>query len=239
VPVPARGRTFRAARRVRLADADPSGRLRLDALARFLQDVGNDDIADAGGDVEEPWVARRSTVVAPVWPRLGEMVTVTTFCGGLGGRWAERRSSLVGEHGARVEVAALWVHLDPVTGRPSKLPAWFLEAYAEAAGGRHVGARTRLGPPPPVTEDRPWPLRATDLDVLGHVNNASTWAPVEDECARRGLVPREAELEFGAALDPGDDVRLRVAPAGDGELRLWLAVGDDVRAAAAVRGAGG
>ena len=45
-PPPDRGRVFRSGRRVRLSDADPTGRLRLDACARYLQDVGNDDTAD-------------------------------------------------------------------------------------------------------------------------------------------------------------------------------------------------
>lgn len=97
---------------MRLGDADRHGRLRLDALARLLQDVGNDDFADAGLDPGAPWVGRRTVVWSPSWPRLGERLTVTTFCGGLGSRWAERRSSLRDEGGgSRVEVAALWVFL--------------------------------------------------------------------------------------------------------------------------------
>ena len=39
LPIPAAGRTFAAHRRVRLADMDEHGRVRLDAVARFLQDV--------------------------------------------------------------------------------------------------------------------------------------------------------------------------------------------------------
>ena len=50
-----------------------------------------------------------------------------------------------------------------------------------------------------------WPLRATDIDVVGHVNNAAYWAAVEDELARRGH-PRvhRAEIEFRAGLDLAD-----------------------------------
>ena len=233
VPVPATGRLFTATRRVRLGDADPSGRLRLDALARLLQDVGNDDTADAGADPGDPWVARRTLVVADPWPRLGERLSFTTFCGGMGSRWAERRTSIEGDGGGRVEVAALWVYVDVATGRPARLPAWFLETYAATAAGREVTARNRLGRPPEGTDDRPWPLRSTDLDVLGHVNNAATWQAVEDECARRGIVPGRAELEYGAAIEPTDDVVLRSVAGA--ELRLWLTVGGDVRAAAAVQ----
>ncbi len=236
VPVPTEGRTFTATRRVRLGDADPSGRLRLDAVARLLQDVGNDDIADAGLDPGAPWVTRRTAVVAGRWPRIGERLTFTTFCGGLGSRWAERRSSITGDRGGHVEVAALWVHLDPGTNRPAPLPPDFLERYASAAGGRTVRARLRHPAPPDDAPTRPWPLRATDLDVLGHVNNAATWAAVEDELARRGVTPEAAELEYRAAIEPTDDVELRAAGGEDGTVWIWLVAGGDVRASAVVRG---
>ena len=236
VPEPTEGRRFRTTRRVRLADADASGRLRLDALARLLQDVGNDDFADAGLDPGSPWVARRTVVEADGWPRLGDRLRLTTWCGGLGGRWGERRTSVTGDGGGRVEVASLWVFLGEAGERPTKLPDWFLDTYGAAALGRMVTARLRLPPPPQGADARPWPLRSSDLDVLGHVNNAATWQAVEDEVACRGIVPRRAELEYGGALEPGDDVVLRSAhDAGDDGLRLWLTVGGDVRAAALVR----
>ncbi len=75
-----------------------------------------------------------------------------------------------------------------------------------------------------------WPLRATDLDVLGHVNNAAYWAPVEQELARRGRpLVRRAEIEFRAGLDEGDEVDLAIADQPDG-FACWLCVAGDVRA---------
>jgi len=44
---PRGGRVFEGVRKVRLADVSPAGRLRLDATARFLQDLSADDTADA------------------------------------------------------------------------------------------------------------------------------------------------------------------------------------------------
>jgi len=64
---------FRAGRRVRLADADPTGRLRLDACARYLQDIGNDDTTDSGMDhADTTWVVRRAVVDVHRRPRWGE-----------------------------------------------------------------------------------------------------------------------------------------------------------------------
>lgn len=229
VPRPTSGRVYTTTRRVRLGDADRHGRLRLDALARLLQDVGNDDFADAGLDPTSPFIARRTTVRAAAWPRLGDRMTFATWCGGTGSHWAERRTSVTTEAGASVEVAALWVGVDVATGRPSRLPQWFLDTYGPAAGDRRLKARLHHGDPPAGAAARPWPLRATDLDVMGHVNNAATWAAVEDECARRAVVPAAAELEYRAAVEPDDDVAL----VSDGN-RMWLVVEGDVRASAVV-----
>ena len=56
------GRTFRTERTVRLGDVDSGGWLRLDAIARHLQDVASDDALDA--DLPNPmgWVVRRTMI---------------------------------------------------------------------------------------------------------------------------------------------------------------------------------
>lgn len=258
VPLPDHGRRFTAERRVRWGDTDRFRRLRLDAAARYLQDVANDDTRDVGLDPGAPWLVRRTVfeVVAPI--RLGEVVTLTTFSGGFGSRWAERRTSLVGSGGGHMEAASLWVFVNPVTGRPARLSAEFHATYDEAAGGRTVSARLRHGPPPDDAMSRPWPLRATDLDGLAHVNNAATWSAVEEELARLHLAPTWAALEYPDAIDPDDvvtlltDLRTDAGSAGEGdldpvradrvepsdracELSVWLTVHSQVRAAAMIR----
>jgi len=224
------GRRFHTSRRVRLADADPSGRLRLDALARFLQDIGNDDTADAGHDATTPWITRRTTVRVDggAWPRIGERVEVTTWCGGLGSHFAERRTDLVSATG-RIEVAATWVHVDD-RGRPARLPQWFHDTYAEAAGGRAIKARLLHPPPPAGAASQPWTVRWADLDVVGHVNNAAYWEAVEEVCHQRRLVPTFAEVEYAGGIDEGDAVSLLTHDDG-----IWLVVDGSVRASAVVR----
>jgi acyl-ACP thioesterase len=225
VPVPPVGRRFVGHRQVRLGDVNPAGELRLDALTRYTQDVSNDDTGDAGLVDDLAWVVRRTTVDVLVPARFGEGLELVTFCGGLGRRWAERRLHVTGTGGARYEVATLWVHIDPGTGRPRELPAQFLELYGEAAGGRTVTARHRNPPPPADAEGRPWVVRAADLDLFGHVNNAAYWAAVEEVAADEPLVPPvRAVAEYGAGLHRGAEVELRWArdEAGSG---VWL-VGD-------------
>jgi acyl-ACP thioesterase len=232
VPRPASGRVYETTRRVRVADADPTGRLRLDAVARFVQDIGNEDVADAGLDVNIPWVVRRSHAVVHGWPRLGDRLSVATWCGGVGSRWAERRMSFTAEDGACIDIATLVIHLDR-SGRPARLPAWFDDVYAEAAQGRTLSSRLTLPAPPADADRRPWPLRSTDLDVMGHVNNAITWAAIEDECAARDFCPGGVNVEWVGSIDRDDAVELRSARRDHG-LGIWLTVDGAVRVAASV-----
>jgi acyl-ACP thioesterase len=229
----AAGRAYTGQRRVRWGDADRFGRLRLDGIARYLQDVANDDTRDVGPGLNPAWVVRRTVIDVVVPPRPAEVISLTTFCGGLGTAWAERRTTIEGEGGGHVETTSLWVALDPRTNRPARLSPEFVALYAEAAAGRTVGARLRHPAPAEGADVRPWPLRSTDHDGMGHVNNAATWAPVEDELERRGLVPVRAELEYPGAIEPGDAVELRSTVVDD-ELRLWLLVDGTVRASALV-----
>jgi acyl-ACP thioesterase len=75
----------------------------------------------------------------------------------------------------------------------------------------------------------PWQLRATDIDQLGHVNNAAYWAAVEELWGDRLATPRRVMLEYRRPIDRFEDVLV----AHDGD-RLWLTVAGEVRAAAAL-----
>ncbi len=220
-----RSRVFEAGRPVRLGDADEHGRFRLDALARHLQDVATDDSNDSGMG-EEPvfWVVRRAAIAIERWPRYLERVDYRTFCSGAGPRWAERRTSGRTGTGGHLEAAVLWAAVDSTNGRLALLSERFDRVWGNAA--RQVSARLLHPSPPSAAASRPWTIRATDLDVVGHVNNAAYWEAVEDELARclPGRIPVAAECEHRLPMDLGDQVRV-VSEVEGGTLRLWL-VGD-------------
>jgi len=239
-PEPEKGRVFRARRAVRIGDTTASGRLRLDAIARYLQDVGNDDTLDLGLGDGGAWVCRRVHVaVLTDYPSLRDLLEIATFCGGVGSRWAERRTSLRCATGARIETATLWVHLDPVTMRPAPVPAWFVDHYGEACGDRKVDHRLHLPLPSDDAATRAWPLRATDFDVLAHVNNAIAFAALEDCWTRLGRTdaPTQVTVEYLGALDPGDAVELRWTETADG-VDCWLVADGAVRVAVRATSAG-
>ncbi len=238
-PLPG-ARIVETARRVRLGDVSPSGRLRLDAAVRYLQDVSDDDTRDAYVD-DAGWVVRRTVLDVHSFPAYGQMLELRTWCAGLGGRWAERRVSITGAD-SRIEASTLWVHVDPETGRAVPLTKSFLDLYAPSAGGRTISARLHIGEPPAAGRVLSWPVRFTDFDALGHVNNAAAWAAVEEHLSPRrdlrGAIAATLEHRHPlerSDLDGSGAVQCTVDDS-DARLAVWLrGVGGKVAVAAEVR----
>jgi acyl-ACP thioesterase len=212
-------RVFERAVRPGFADCGPSGRVRLDALARWLQDVAYADVEDAGLAGAAVWVLRRTRIAVERWPRFGEEFRLRTFCTGMGRMWAERTTTI----SPGVEAVALWVHLDPDSWRPMPLSPRELELYGPSAAGRKVTARLHHPPPPPDADGTQWLFRATELDIADHINNAAYWQPLEQELLA-GSEPAkiEAEIEFRSPAQPGEklvvsagQMRWILCPAGE------------------------
>ena len=235
IPLPAQGRTFSARRRIRLADVDPRGRVRLDALARLLQDVAIDDVQETGwGTPAHLWFVRRIRIDVHEPFRGDGEIRLVTWSSGVAAIAAGRRWSVEGDRGGRAEVDSIWIHLGP-DQRPARIKGFGV--YEEASGGRHVSTKLELPGPPAAASGSPWPMRATDFDRHGHVNNAVHWQAVEHALAGRGLdpaAPLVAELDYREPIDPGDEIELVSALEGEA-LLTTLRTSGAVKAVARVR----
>jgi acyl-ACP thioesterase len=237
-PDPPAGRVFGARRIVRSTDVTPSGRLRLDALARHLQTAAEDDVADAGLAEAVVWLVRRCELRIAALPAMGARIALRTFCSGTGPRWAERTTTVAGPDGQPlVQATALWAAVGRADGRPVPLSAAFMAIYGPAAAGRIVSARLSL--PRPETGNwavagappRDWPLRASDFDTAGHVNNSVHWAVVEDELAVTDWLPSVAELEYPRPIVPGCLPRV-LTDRQDSRTAIWVLDGPSLLASA-------
>jgi acyl-ACP thioesterase len=221
VAAPERGRVFTERVRPGLADCAPNGRLRLDALARFAQDIAYADAEDVGLSRTATWVVRRTRLRVARFPRFGEHLELATFCSGLGRMWAERRTTVSGDCGGEAELVSLWVHLDTATGRPTPLTEEELAVWSETTRGRRVTARLRHPAPHGSEPSSPWRFRATECDVADHINNAAYLQPLEEELLAgadgdRDLDSIDVEIEYRSPAQPGDKLFRR-----DGT-RRWI-----------------
>jgi acyl-ACP thioesterase len=255
LPEPPRGRVFAGTRQLRATDVTPAGRLRLDAVARYLQDVAEDDVADTGWRPAYGWLLRRCAISVRDYPGLGPGLsgtgasgtglTLRTFCSGTGPRWAERTTTVLGADGTPlIQAVAIWVSVDPASGQLCPLGEEFHRFYGEAGQGRRASARLQI-PGPDETpaaagtrEARDWPVRAADLDTAGHMNNTVYWAAIEDVIAGAGWVPGHALVEYHRPVLPGSRPVLLAetvptSPDGPGQVRAWLTE-DGARFASAV-----
>jgi acyl-ACP thioesterase len=215
VPRPQEGRVFERVFRPGFADCSPTGRIRLDALARWLQDVAYADVADAELADRAVWVVRRTRILVRRFPRFSDSFRLATFCSGMGRMWAERRTSVtrLGEAESDVEAVSLWVHLDPVSWRPVPLGEEEASLYGVSAGGRRVTARLHHPQPGSVEERSAWLFRATELDIAAHINNSAYWQPLEEELLAGEEPERiDAEIEYRTPAQPGEKLLLRDGP---------------------------
>ena len=231
------GREFTARRRVRLGDATPNGRLRLDSIARYLQDVSNDDTRDAQWSDPHWWVVRRTVIDVHEFPQYLEEINLITWCGGLGSHWAERRTQITSLDGrVLVDAAALWVHVDKETLQPSRVPEDVVELLTTSSGGRSVGARLLLRQKDFAANATivplAWVLRFSDFDAVGHMNNAAYWEMVEEHLAQyRDLrAPLRGVVEHVVQVEEGQNA-VRLSAVDGSELDLQLVVGETVHAA--------
>lgn len=214
VPEPEHGRVFERTLTPGIADAPADGRVRLDAIARWLQDVAFADLIDAGFEQRGVWIVRRARILVEAFPCFGEPVSLRTFCSGLGRFSAERRTTISGAAGS-VHAVASWVWLDE-RGRPGRFEERFVSLYSESAAGRPAPTRLRHPDPPLDAERRPWIFRATDIDVAGHVNNSHYWEPLEEELAAAAPRAIDLEIEYRDAAQAGPAEVMRAAD------QLWV-----------------
>jgi acyl-ACP thioesterase len=144
--------------------------LRLDATARYLQDLSDDDTRDVGLG-QMTWVVRRTVIDVHHFPTYLEPLAMITWCSapGRGGPSAADINSPDGARSARRPCGCISIR-DPATTAPF---AGFEAIFGLSTHGRSVSSRLVLSPPPADLDLSPWPVRFTDFDVMDHVTTRS------------------------------------------------------------------
>ncbi len=206
---------------IRRTDVTAGGRLRFDALARYLQDAAEDDVADSGLREPYDWLVRKAVLTVRGYPRRGQRLRLATFCSAIGPRWAERTTTVTAGGTDLIQARMVWVAVDPASGESCPVGPEFHRLYGPSAQGRRASARLSHPRPDPSAPGRDWPPRASDFDTAGHVSNTVHWQAAEDVLAGLDWLPARAEMEYHHPVLPGARLRL-VCRLAAGRADLWL-----------------
>jgi len=237
---PTTGTPFETGWPVRLADTNRDRRLRLDAIARYLQDIGFEHLdAVEDGDAHRGWVVRRTVidVLKPI--EFGEHVTLRRWCSALSNRWCNMRVQVCGSKGGLVETEGFLIHFGTESGVPARMSDRFMAPMLASTTEHRLRWKAALTDPLPIgpsVQELPFHLRVTDIDWLDHVNNAVYLSALEEILAAHTDLmsgPHRAVIEYTKPLQAGEPVRI-VARRDGSALDVWFAVDDESRAAARV-----
>jgi acyl-ACP thioesterase len=228
---------------VRLADTDANQLLLLDAVARYLQDIGYEHLdVMPDGELHRAWVVRRTVmdILKPV--EFGERATLRRWCNATSNRWCNMRVQIKGSNGGLVETEAFLIHFSEETGMPARMTDAFVGPMLASTDEHRLRWKAVLTDPLPSTAEDDvqtvdFPLRVTDIDRLGHVNNSVYLSGLEEALSlHRDIttVPYRVIIEYTKPLMGGDKVELVTRRAGD-IVDIWFAVSGEARAVAQVR----
>ena len=238
-------RFFEGTYRVRTGDVDQDMRVRLDAVARYLQDVANDNIeATEFGTTDPFWIVRRTVidVIRPIsWPA---GITAQRWCGALSTRWTNMRVRLTADHETNrfnpaerepglIETEAFWINVND-QGMPSRLSDEAFDMLSAMTDVHRLRWKSMNPETAPAASevalpDRDHVLRITDFDPFKHLNNAAYLEAIEDELVdHQDLVdvPHRTVIEYLRPIVPGTRLRLRRVREAD-RLLVWMLTIDD------------
>ena len=238
---------------LRVGDIDATGRLRLDAACRHIQDVGQDQLRELGFQDTHPlWIVRRTMVdlIRPI--EFQDMLRLRRWCSGTSNRWCEMRVRIDGRRGGLIESEAFWININRETQGPARIADDFIEGLQKTTDVDRLRWKAYLKPGPRDAADqiREFPIRFTDIDLFAHVNNSVYWSVVEDHLSAtpellrgpiRVTIEHEAPVSLGDKLEIVAHVHRSGTTDQFGEelanktvTTLTYVVGDEVKAVASI-----
>ncbi|OBI47499.1 acyl-ACP thioesterase [Mycobacterium kyorinense] len=238
---------------LRVADIDREGRLRFDAAARHIQDIGQDHLRELGFEETHPlWIVRRTMVdlIRPV--EFQDMLRMRRWCSGTSNRWCEMRVRIDGRKGGLMESEAFWININRETQGPARIADDFIAGLRRTTSVDRLRWKAYLtaGNREDAVEIHEYPVRVTDIDLFNHMNNSVYWGVIEDYLSSHLdmlKAPLRVAIEHDAPVSLGDKLEIisHIHPPGSTEkfgtglvdrtvTTLTYAVGDETKAVAAL-----
>ncbi|WP_370329275.1 acyl-[acyl-carrier-protein] thioesterase [Mycolicibacterium hippocampi] len=236
--MPETGYVYRTSWPVATGDLDGNLHLRLDGVARYIQEVGAENLVDAGEAEDHPhWLVQRTVidVIEPI--EFPNDITFSRWCSALSSRWCTMRVDLVGSDGGRIETEGFWIAINSKTLTPQRVSDTLIERFASTTDVHRLKWRPWLENPGNPDQTMAFPLRRTDIDIFEHVTNTAYWHAVHEVIALVPDVctpPYRTVIEYRRPIKYGEDITVGWSRHGD-DVQIALSVGEEVRAAALLR----
>lgn len=236
--LPDSGYVYSTAWKLLTSDIDSHLNARLDGVARYIQEVGAEHLADAGAAEAHPhWIVQRTVidVITPIG--LPSDITFRRWCSALSPRWCTMRVRLDGSDGGRIETEGFWILMNKDTLTPSRVSDEVFDLFASTTDVHRLQWRPWLpGAVPDDAQTTPFPLRYTDIDLFEHVTNAAYWHGVHEVLASEpdlATTPYRAVVEYRKPIKLDETVVIAHERRGDA-LHMWFLASGVVKAAALV-----
>ncbi|BBY76324.1 hypothetical protein MPRF_32230 [Mycolicibacterium parafortuitum] len=234
---PDSGYVYRTAWPVATGDIGCDLTLRLDGVARYIQEVGAENLVDAGEAEAHPhWLVQRTVidVIEPIG--FPNEIAFSRWCSALSTRWCTMRVDLVGSDGGRIETEGFWIAINAKTLTPQRATDTLIERFSSTTDQYRLKWRPWLDNLTDADETTPFALRRTDIDLFEHVTNTAYWHAIHEVTARVPdlcSAPYRTVVEYRKPIKYGEDVVIAWRRRDDTpRVDIALTVDGEVRAAA-------
>jgi acyl-CoA thioesterase FadM len=213
--------------RVRFDECGAGGALRTSAHLRYAQDAASVHSSLAGYTRQWYrehglfWLVRHVDLRVTRPSGYGDVLRVSTEVVGFRRMWARRWSAFGDpDDGIRAEVDVDWV-LTGARGRPVRIPDEISRLFAAGLREGYEPGRVELPEPPDDVHRRIRTVEASEVDPLGHLNNAAYVDHLEAALREAGLdfataLPRRVRIEFLQPALIGEEIIAAAWGQGDG-----------------------
>lgn len=200
---------------VRYSEVDVNGRLKLRALADYLQEAAARHAANLGVGCDDLarqnllWVLSRIAITIENYPGPGELLKIKTWPRSTEKLFAMREFTVHGKNGLPVcRASSAWLLLDVKSFRPKKIET--LDSAIPRNEDKPFLIKTlpRIKPVE-CAKIFTQQIRPSAIDVNRHLNNAEYFALAQDAVAMQadnGLTIREIIINFVSDLKSGETV---------------------------------
>ncbi len=195
-------RQFCLTHTVRYDECNNHGYLTPTAFVRYMQDLAARDAEDARLSGNGYWVVKRSVITFARPVRIHTQLELKTYGIGFTRITAQRgyEAHLAGENASEPVISArsLWVYIDS-RGRPARLPEETAAIWLPDGPLAQQPEVPLPAPPEKAPEVASASVHFSDIDLAGHLNNASAVKMLDDAAwemyTKGGITPGTAKLD--------------------------------------------